>query len=200
MTRAAAEGVRVYAVSIVVAIALGTGEVASIAIITALTLIYTFEGGLAAVIWTDVVQTVIYVGGTLVGLFTILHLVPGRLAGDSSPGGERGQAAGFRFHARLLEALHVLGGIDRRDFLDHGQSRNRSVDCAASVGGAKPAAVCGRAAFERSGDSLPVCLVPHRRGHAVRVLSRALGEFWARRTGSIRHSSSARCRTGFRDC
>jgi SSS family solute:Na+ symporter len=77
MTRAAAEGVRVYAVAIVVAIALGTGEIASIAIITALTLIYTFEGGLAAVIWTDVVQTVIYVGGTLVGLFTILHLVPG---------------------------------------------------------------------------------------------------------------------------
>jgi SSS family transporter len=77
LTRAAAEGVRVYAVSIVVSIALGTGEVASIAIITILTLIYTFEGGLAAVIWTDVVQTVIYVGGTLVGLVTILHLVPG---------------------------------------------------------------------------------------------------------------------------
>ncbi len=77
ITRAAAEGVRVYAVSIVVSIALGTGEVASIAIITLLTLIYTFEGGLAAVIWTDVVQTFIYVGGTLVGLVTILHLVPG---------------------------------------------------------------------------------------------------------------------------
>src|SRR4029077_6797543 len=77
LTRAAAEGVRVYAVSIVVSIALGTGQLVSIAIITALTLIYAFEGGLAAVIWTDVVQTVIYVGGTLVGLVTILHLVPG---------------------------------------------------------------------------------------------------------------------------
>src|SRR6266550_8789381 len=77
LTRAAAEGVRVYAVSIVVAIALGTGEVVSIAIITLLTLIYTFEGGLAAVIWTDVVQTFIYVAGTLIGLVTILHLVPG---------------------------------------------------------------------------------------------------------------------------
>ena len=77
VTRAAAEGVRVYAVSIVVAIALGTGEITSIAIITALTLVYTFEGGLAAVIWTDVVQTFVYVGGTLVGAFTILHLVPG---------------------------------------------------------------------------------------------------------------------------
>ncbi len=77
LTRAAAEGVRVYAVSIVVSIALGTGEVASIAIITALTLIYTFEGGLAAVIWTDVIQTAIYVAGTLVGIATIIHLVPG---------------------------------------------------------------------------------------------------------------------------
>jgi solute:Na+ symporter, SSS family len=77
LTRAAAEGVRVYAVSIVVSIALGTGEIASIAIITVLTLIYTFEGGLAAVIWTDVVQTVIYVGGTLVGVATIIHYVPG---------------------------------------------------------------------------------------------------------------------------
>lgn len=77
VTRAAAEGVRVYAVSIVVSIALGTGEVASIAIISGLTLIYTFEGGLAAVIWTDVVQTFIYVAGTIVGLITIVHYVPG---------------------------------------------------------------------------------------------------------------------------
>lgn len=77
LTRAAAEGVRVYAVSIVISIALGTGELASIAIITALTLLYTFEGGLAAVIWTDVVQTAIYVGGSLVGLVVIAHLVPG---------------------------------------------------------------------------------------------------------------------------
>ena len=77
LTRAAAEGVRVYAVSIVVSIALGTGELTSIAIITALTLIYTFEGGLAAVIWTDVIQTAIYVGGTLVGVGVIVHFIPG---------------------------------------------------------------------------------------------------------------------------
>ena len=77
LTRAAAEGVRVYAISIVVTLALGTGEMTSIAIITLLTLIYTFEGGLAAVIWTDVVQTAIYVGGSLLGLGVIIHYVPG---------------------------------------------------------------------------------------------------------------------------
>jgi len=97
LTRAAAEGVRVYAVSIVVAIALGTGEIASIAIITALTLIYTFEGGLAAVIWTDVVQTVIYVGGTLVGVFTIAHLVPGGWTAIHSAAANAGKLRVFDF-------------------------------------------------------------------------------------------------------
>jgi solute:Na+ symporter, SSS family len=97
LTRAAAEGVRVYAVSIVVAIALGTGQVTSIAIITLLTLIYTFEGGLAAVIWTDVVQTAIYVGGTLVGLVTILHLVPGGWAAIHAAAAGAGKLQVFDF-------------------------------------------------------------------------------------------------------
>src|SRR5215471_16976214 len=57
ITRAAAEGVRVFAVAIVVRIALAwvfagmsdfSRDVAAIAIVTALTLIYTFEGGMAA--------------------------------------------------------------------------------------------------------------------------------------------------------
>ena len=68
LTRAAAEGVRVFAVSIVVGIAIGTRDVLSIGIISALTLLYTFEGGMAAVIWTDVVQMAIYVGGTFVAI------------------------------------------------------------------------------------------------------------------------------------
>jgi solute:Na+ symporter, SSS family len=105
LTRAAAEGVRVYAVAIVVSIALGTGEIASIAIITLLTLIYTFEGGLAAVIWTDVVQTFIYVGGTLVGLFTILHLVPGGWDAARSIAGGMQKFRVFDFH--LFDLNHA---------------------------------------------------------------------------------------------
>jgi SSS family transporter len=77
LTRAAAEGVRVFAVSIVVGIAIGTGDTLSIAIISALTLLYTFEGGMAAVVWTDVVQMIIYVGGTLVAVFTLGSHVTG---------------------------------------------------------------------------------------------------------------------------
>ena len=75
--RALAEGVRVFAISIVISIILDTGEVASILLIVCLTLFYTFEGGMTAVIWTDVVQMFLYVGGAILSLFVILDKVPG---------------------------------------------------------------------------------------------------------------------------
>jgi len=77
VTRALAEGVRVFAVSLVVSVVLGTGEVASIILIVVLTLFYTFEGGMTAVIWTDVVQMTLYVVGALVSFFVILGKIPG---------------------------------------------------------------------------------------------------------------------------
>src|ERR1700722_6888360 len=77
LTRAAAEGGRVFAVTIVVGIAIGTRDVLSIAIITLLPGAYPFEGGMAAVIWTDVVQMALYVGGTVVAIVTLSGHVPG---------------------------------------------------------------------------------------------------------------------------
>jgi solute:Na+ symporter, SSS family len=77
IVRALAEGVRVFAISIVISIVLGTGEVASIVLIVGLTLFYTFEGGMTAVIWTDVVQMFLYVIGAAVSFFVILHHIPG---------------------------------------------------------------------------------------------------------------------------
>jgi solute:Na+ symporter, SSS family len=117
LTRAAAEGVRVYAVSIVVSIALGTGELTSIAIITVLTLIYTFEGGLAAVIWTDVVQTAIYVGGTLLGVATILHFVPGGWAHIHQVADAAGKLRVFDFTPALWKPYTFWAGLIGGAFL-----------------------------------------------------------------------------------
>src|SRR5277367_6163927 len=117
LTRTAAEGVRVYAVSIVVSIALGTGEVTSIALITILTLIYTFEGGLAAVIWTDVVQTAIYVGGTLVGLWTILHLVPGGWSAIHAAAASAGKLQVFDFTPNFWIPYSFWAGVIGGAFL-----------------------------------------------------------------------------------
>jgi SSS family solute:Na+ symporter len=77
VTRALAEGVRVFAISLVISIILGTGEVPSIVLIVVLTLFYTFEGGMTAVIWTDVVQMSLYVAGAVVSFFVILSRIPG---------------------------------------------------------------------------------------------------------------------------
>ena len=77
LLRTLAEGVRVFAISIIISIVLGTGEVVSIFVIVCLTLFYTFEGGLTAVIWTDVVQMFLYVSGAILSFFVILGQVPG---------------------------------------------------------------------------------------------------------------------------
>ncbi len=112
ITRALAEGVRVLAIATVVGIVLGTGDLWSILIISALTLVYTFEGGLTAVIWTDVVQLFIYVGGTLVAFFVILGLVPGGWAGVMANAGHKFVLWNFAMDYRVTYTFWagVIGG------------------------------------------------------------------------------------------
>ncbi len=126
-TRAAAEGVRIFAVAIVVGIALGPllhghGEfqrdVISIGIVTLLTLLYTFEGGMAAVIWTDVVQMTIYVAGTLVGLFTILHLVPGGWSTIHAAAATAGKFKVFDFTPDFYRTYTFWSGVIGGAFLN----------------------------------------------------------------------------------
>ncbi len=112
ITRALAEGVRVFAIATVVSVVLGTEDVWSILIIAALTLIYTFEGGLTAVIWTDVVQLFIYVGGTLVAFFVILGLVPQGWSGVMANAGHKFALWDFSFGFKLPYTFWagVIGG------------------------------------------------------------------------------------------
>jgi solute:Na+ symporter, SSS family len=56
---------------------LGTSEHLSVVIVIALTLLYTLEGGMKAVIWTDVAQLFIYLAGSAATFFVLLHRVPG---------------------------------------------------------------------------------------------------------------------------
>jgi solute:Na+ symporter, SSS family len=79
-TRALAEGVRIAAIGKVVSVAFGTGERLSILIVTLLTLIYTYEGGMSAVIWTDVIQLILYLTGSAAAFILLLHKIPGHWA------------------------------------------------------------------------------------------------------------------------
>ena len=77
ITRAVAEGVRVSAIALVVSVVLGTSEKLAVVIVIALTILYTFEGGMKAVIWTDVAQLLLYLTGSAVTLGFLLHVIPG---------------------------------------------------------------------------------------------------------------------------
>ena len=76
-TRTLAEGIRVTAIALVVSVALGTSERLAVFIVIALTILYTFEGGMKAVIWTDVAQFLLYLAGSLITLGVLLHKIPG---------------------------------------------------------------------------------------------------------------------------
>jgi SSS family solute:Na+ symporter len=112
VTRALAEGVRVFAIAIVVGVVLGSGDVWSILIISALTLLYTFEGGLTAVIWTDVVQLFIYLSCTLAAFFVILGLIPNGWQGVMAVAGSKLTLWDFswNFHLPYTFWGGVIGG------------------------------------------------------------------------------------------
>ena len=116
ITRSLAEGVRVLAIATVVSVVLGTGDVWSILIISGLTLIYTFEGGLTAVIWTDVVQLFIYIVGTLVAFFVILGLIPGGWQGVLANSGQK--LAIWNFSTNLAVPYTFWAGIIGGAFLN----------------------------------------------------------------------------------
>jgi SSS family transporter len=97
LTRSLAEGVRVFAISLVISIILHTAGPASIAVIVLLTLFYTFEGGMTAVIWTDVIQMIMYVAGAGLSYFLLLGRIPGGLTHALAVAGAAGKLRVFDF-------------------------------------------------------------------------------------------------------
>ncbi len=125
-TRAAAEGVRVFAVAIIVGVALGpwvhgfsglSRDVIAIAVVTVLTLIYTFHGGMAAVIWTDVVQLGIYLCGTVIAVVSIVHFIPGGMFDALSIANEAGKFRVFDGSWNLTSTYTIWSGVIGGAFL-----------------------------------------------------------------------------------
>jgi solute:Na+ symporter, SSS family len=118
VTRALAEGVRIAAVGKVVSVALGTGDRAAIAIVTVLTLFYTFEGGLKAVIWTDVLQLFIYITGSIAAFFLLLHRIPdGWIGVTQAAAAAGGKLRVFDFTFSLTRSYTFWSGLIGGTFL-----------------------------------------------------------------------------------
>jgi Na+/proline symporter len=76
-TRTAADGVRLFATAIPLKIMLDIDYPTAIVVITLITLVYTVTGGVKGVIWVDVIQMFIYLGGALAaGFYLVEYLLP----------------------------------------------------------------------------------------------------------------------------
>jgi SSS family solute:Na+ symporter len=76
-TRSLADGLRLFLSAIVLQEMTGIPIHWAVAAMGVATIVYTFFGGIRAVLVTDLVQFVIYIGGAIVALALILHRLPG---------------------------------------------------------------------------------------------------------------------------
>lgn len=93
VTRLLADGVRLFATAIVLRIILlGYGFELSyfqiIFIVAVVTVIYTYIGGIRAVVWVDVAQMILYFAGGLIAIAFLLGQVPPGTIGDAAGAGK----------------------------------------------------------------------------------------------------------------
>jgi SSS family transporter len=80
-------------------------------------MIYTFEGGIAAVIWTDLIQFVIYIGGSLLAAYELVHLIPGGWAGVIDTARAAGKLQVWSFSWDLTLPFTFWAGVIGGTFL-----------------------------------------------------------------------------------
>lgn len=110
VTRFLGDGVRIFAGAIPLALLTGWNIPASIIAMGAVTLLYTYLGGLRAVIWADVIQLGIYLSGGVVALVLAIGMAGG--AGEAfSLADAAGKLRIFDFTPSLSIPYTFLGGV-----------------------------------------------------------------------------------------
>lgn len=117
VTRLLADGVRLFATAIPLKIVLEAFGVSLaywqiILVVAAVTVIYTYLGGIRAVVWVDVAQMLLYAGGAVLVIGVLTNSMP---AGGFDAIAEAGKLQVFDFSADLLASPYafvtaVVGG------------------------------------------------------------------------------------------
>lgn len=151
VTRVLASGVRLFATSIPVHIITGWDYGVCILVIGVFTLIYTYVGGLRAVVAMDVVQLVIYLGGAVISMYIILNHLPHGwkdvAAFASGNGLNKFEILNFDFGTGIIDFLSspytLIGGVLGGTFLSmasHGTDQllvQRLLGCKSAKDGQK---------------------------------------------------------------
>ncbi len=109
-----AAGVRVYVACIPIQLMLGIHVLPAVVLFVLLSLVYTYVGGVKAVIWTDAVQFGLFVAGGLFTVGYIPHLVPGGLSAVWNEAAMAGKLhwlnPGFSFSLPFNLWMGLIGG------------------------------------------------------------------------------------------
>ncbi|MFM8393687.1 MAG: sodium:solute symporter, partial [Acidobacteriota bacterium] len=136
-TRSLADGFRLFATGLVLAALLlakpGADELArswfptlnptytililSVLVMGIATIIYTYLGGMTAVIWTDVIQLVIYLVGAVVAAWILIDRTPGGWGEIVEVGTAAGKFAWFDFSTTLTKSYTFWSGVIGGAFL-----------------------------------------------------------------------------------
>ena len=101
VTRALGSSIRLFATAIPIKIVTGLPYTWAILITGVVTLIYTYYGGLRAVVWVDVLQMFVFLFGALAALFMVMRLVPGGWDG----------VVALAAPAAKFKVVHLAGGF-----------------------------------------------------------------------------------------
>lgn len=117
VTRLLADSVRLFATAIPLALITGWPYPVSIAVIGVLTVVYTYLGGIKAVVWVDAVQMTLYLLGAAVAIVAVQVLTPGGWANVLISSGAAGKLAVLDFSWSLNTTYTIWAGVLGGGFL-----------------------------------------------------------------------------------
>src|SRR5947209_9917758 len=111
LTRAVADGLRLYLAALLLEQFTGWSTSVSILVIGGATMLYTYLGGMQAVIWTDLIQFAIYISGAILAGFFILAQTEGGWAGFVAVGEAHHKFDLLDFSMNLTRAYTFWAGL-----------------------------------------------------------------------------------------
>lgn len=111
ITRTLGDGLRLFLAALVLRELTGWGIPTAIVTMGVATIIYTYLGGMRAVIWTDVIQFFIYIVGAIVALGLMIGEIPGGWSGFMASGEASGKFRLFDFGFDISQPYTFWAGL-----------------------------------------------------------------------------------------
>jgi len=117
VTRTLASSIRLFAIAIPIQLIIGIPYWQAIVITGSCTLIYTYFGGLRAVVYVDVLQMFIYLTGAVAALIALLQVIPGGWSGVVAAAEPLQKLRVLHFDGGFADAPWILTGLIGGAFL-----------------------------------------------------------------------------------